>query len=54
MTAPVGKAPSKTEKAVAEPPKKPEPKFDPSVYSCEIIHEKTTLEKANDLSLIHI
>ena len=24
---------------VAEPPKKPEDKFDPSVYSCEIIQE---------------
>ena len=51
MTAPVGKAPSKTEKAVAEPPKKPEPKFDPSVYSCEIIQEKTTHEKADDRKL---
>ena len=27
---------------------KPEKKFDPSVYSCEIILEKTTQEKAND------
>ena len=66
MTAPVGKAPSVTEKKVAEPPKKPEKKFDPSVYSCEIILEKTTLDKAQDrklptdafnvtyLSLIHI
>ena len=51
MTAPVGKAPSKTEKAVAEPPKKPEPKFDPSEYSCEILQEKTTPEKANDRKL---
>ena len=33
MTAPVGKAPSKTEKAVAEPPKKLEDKFDPSAQS---------------------
>ena len=39
------------EEKLAEPPKKPEPKFDPSVYSCEIIHEKTTLEKANDRKL---
>ena len=51
MTAPVGKAPSKTEKAVAEPPKKPEEKFDPSQYSCEIIQEKTTHEKSNDRKL---
>ena len=51
MTAPVGKAPSKTEKAVAEPPKKLEDKFDPSAYSCEIIQEKTTLDKANDRKL---
>ena len=48
MTAPVGKAPSKTEKKVAEPPKKLEDKFDPSAYSCEIILEKTTLEKSDD------
>ena len=40
MTAPVGKAPSKTEKPVAEAPNKPEKKFDPSTYSCEIILEK--------------
>ena len=45
MTAPVGKAPSKTQKPVAEAPNKPEKKFDPSTYSCEIILEKTTLEK---------
>ena len=51
MTAPVGKAPSVAEKKVAEPPKKPEKKFDPSVYSCEIILEKTTQEKANDRKL---
>ena len=51
MTAPVGKAPSVAEKKVAEPPKKPEMKFDPSVYSCEIILEKTTQEKANDRKL---
>ena len=30
---------------------KPEKKFDPSVYSCEIILEKTTQEKANDRKL---
>tara|TARA_B100001094_G_scaffold329887_1_gene393724 strand:- start:313 stop:675 length:363 start_codon:yes stop_codon:yes gene_type:complete len=46
MTAPVGKAPSVTEKKVAEPPKKPERKFDPSAYSCEIILEKTSKELA--------
>ena len=51
MTAPVGKAPSKTEKAVAEPPKKLEDKFDPSAYSCETIQEKTTLDKSNDRKL---
>ena len=48
MTAPVGKAPSKTEKPVAEAPNKPEKKFDPSIYSCEIILEKTTLQKSDD------
>ena len=37
----------KTEKQVAEE-KKPEKKFDTSPYSCEIILEKTTLEKALD------
>ena len=36
---------------LAEPPKKPEPKFDPSEYSCEILQEKTTHEKANDRKL---
>ena len=36
------------EEKLAEPPKKPEPKFDPSEYSCEILQEKTTQEKAND------
>ena len=36
---------------MAEPPKKPEPKFDPSEYSCEILQEKTTQEKANDRKL---
>ena len=30
---------------------KPEKKFDPSVYSCEILLEKTTHEKANDRKL---
>ena len=39
------------EEKLAEPPKKPEPKFDPSEYSCEIIQEKTTPEKANDRKL---
>ena len=38
-----------TEKAVA--PKKPEDKFKPSDYWCEIILEKTTKEKAEDKSL---
>jgi len=40
-----------TEEKLAEPPKKPEEKFDPSQYSCEIIHEKTTPDKANDRKL---
>ena len=68
MTAPVGKAPSKTENVVTEE-KKEEVKFNPSDYWCEIILEKTTREKAEDkqfptdafnvfyvvdLSLIHI
>ena len=39
------------EEQLAEPPKKPEPKFDPSEYSCEILQEKTTQEKANDRKL---
>jgi len=39
------------EEKLAEPPKKPEPKFDPSEYSCEILQEKTTQEKANDRKL---
>ena len=39
------------EEKMAEPPKKPEPKFDPSEYSCEILQEKTTPEKANDRKL---
>ena len=38
-----------TEKAVA--PKKPEDKFKPSDYWCDIILEKTTREKAEDRSL---
>ena len=38
-----------TEKAVA--PKKPEDKFKPSDYWCDIILEKTTIEKAEDRSL---
>ncbi len=41
----------KTENQVAEEAKKPEKKFDTSVYSCEIIFEKTTKEKANDKHL---
>ena len=36
---------------LAEPPQKPEKKFDPSAYSCEIIQEKTTLDKSNDRKL---
>ncbi len=39
------------EEKLAEPPKKPEPKFDPSEYSCEIIQERTTLEKSVDRKL---
>ena len=39
------------EEKLAEPPKIPEPKFDPSEYSCEILQEKTTHEKANDRKL---
>ena len=39
------------EEKLAEPPKKPEPKFDPSDYSCEILQEKTTQEKALDRKL---
>ena len=41
---------TKTEKQVAEA-KKPEKKFDTSPYSCDIILEKTTKEKANDKHL---
>ena len=50
MTAPVGKAPSTTENLVKEETKE-EIKFNPSDYWCEIILEKTTLEKAEDKSL---
>ena len=40
------------EEAVADEHKpKPEKKFDPSVYSCEIILEKTTLDKTQDKKL---
>ena len=39
------------EEKLAEPPQKPEKKFDPSEYSCEILQEKTTHEKANDRKL---
>ena len=42
---------TKTEKKVAEEAKKPEKKFDTSVYSCEIILEKTTKDKADDRQL---
>ena len=38
-----------TEKAVA--PKKPEDRFKPADYWCEIVLEKTTREKAQDRSL---
>ena len=44
MTAPVGKAPAK-----AQPPKQVEKNTEP--YSCQIILEKTTLEKAEDRQL---
>ena len=40
------------EEAVADELKpKPEKKFDPAVYSCEIILEKTTLDKTQDKKL---
>ena len=39
---------TKTEKQVAEEQKKEEVKFDPVDYSCEIILEKTTKDKAED------
>ena len=41
---------AKTEKQVAEENKE-ENKFDPSEYACEIIQEKTTLEKSKDRKL---
>ena len=41
---------TQTEKPVAEL-EKPEKKFDTSPYSCEIIFEKTTKEKADDKHL---
>jgi len=44
MTAPVGKAPVKSEKKV-------ERKFDPKDYYCEIIFERTTKEKSEDKNL---
>ena len=39
------------EEKLSEPPQKPEKKFDPSEYSCEILQEKTTHEKAFDRQL---
>ena len=43
---------TKTEKKVTEEKKeKKEDKFNPSEYSCEILQEKTTPEKANDRKL---
>ena len=36
------------EEQLAEPPQKPEKKFDPSDYSCEILLENTTEDKARD------
>mgnify|MGYP001378861503 CR=1 FL=1 len=42
---------TETEKKVTEELKKPEKAFDPSVYSCEIILEKTTSEKSQDRQL---
>tara|TARA_B100000029_G_scaffold387386_1_gene383383 strand:- start:297 stop:644 length:348 start_codon:yes stop_codon:yes gene_type:complete len=41
----------KTEKQLAEEQKEEEVKFNPSDYSCEIILEKTTQDKANDRKL---
>ena len=41
---------TKTEKQVAQE-QKPEKKFDTTPYSCEIVLEKTTAEKANDRQL---
>ena len=43
---------TKTEKKVAEEEqKKAEPPFKASDYSCEVILEKTTLDKADDKKL---
>ena len=42
---------TETEKKVTEELKKPEKSFDPSVYSCEIILERTTSEKSQDRQL---
>ena len=43
---------TKTEKKVTEEKKeKKEDKFNPSDYSCEVLLEKTTQEKANDRKL---
>ena len=43
---------TKTEKKVTEERKeKKEDKFNPSDYSCEVLLEKTTQEKANDRTL---
>jgi len=42
---------TETEKKVTEELKKPEKVFDPSVYSCEIILERTTSEKSQDRQL---
>ena len=42
---------TETEKKVTEELKKPEKSFDPSVYSCEILLEKTTSEKSQDRQL---
>ena len=41
----------KTENQVAEEAKKPEKKFDTSAYHCQVILEKTTIDKAQDRSL---
>ncbi len=41
---------TKTEREVAQEEKKEEEKFKPSDYSCEILLEKTTLDKAKDKS----
>jgi len=45
-----GKEIKRGEQQVTEA-KKPEPPFKASDYSCEILQEKTTLEKSNDKSL---